>query len=76
MNAEFKINNPDKVEFSLKLTMPLSDWKKFKEQLNTSHYPQSYPTWTVLIQINDMISQANTKFFPIKPEPTEGDNKQ
>ena len=62
MSAEFKINNPDKVEFELKLTMSLSDWKKFKEQLDTTNYPQSYPTWTVLNEIRDMINQANAKF--------------
>ena len=54
MKAKFKIENPETVEMSLTITMPVSDWKRLNAQLATD-----YPAWKVGRAISDMVEAAN-----------------
>jgi hypothetical protein len=57
MKAVFNVENPDDVEFTLTITMPLGEWKRLKDQL-----ANSYPAWKLGHAISDMIRQADTHF--------------
>lgn len=58
-NAKFYVVDPDKMEFELTLKMSLGDWKKLKEQLNSS----SFPSWQIGQSISEMVLKANREFY-------------
>ena len=53
MRARMMVERPDDIEMTLKLTMPMSDWDKLRDQLN-----QSYPGWRLSAAINQMMASA------------------
>lgn len=59
MRSQLKIENPDRIEFTLTMTMSLSEWKELQGQLDGN-----YPSWKLSHQISSMVSQATGTFYP------------
>ena len=57
MTTKLKVENPDAVEMTLTLTMPLGQWRRLKEQLGNA-----WPAWDVGSAIREMITKAETHF--------------
>ena len=58
-----KIENPDKIEFTLTRTMTLAAWKKLREQMSEAkdyHWPMS----DLVDDIREMVSKAEKEFYP------------
>lgn len=64
MKAKLFIENPDEIEFTLKITMTLGAWKKLREQLVSVNYP----SYRLVEAINDLIVRAGTSFSYEPPE--------
>lgn len=58
MKATYQMENPDKANFTLKVTMGLEDWKRFQKQIPGS----GYPGWKISGTISDMIVAAHKHF--------------
>ena len=63
MKARFQSTNPDEIEFSLTVTMPLKEWKEVRR-----HLQGAWPSWELGQAIADMIITANSTFFPKETE--------
>ena len=57
MKAKIKITNPDKVECTLKITLPLEEWKRLKDQLESG-----YPAWKLGNLIARLVSKVQEEF--------------
>ena len=57
MKALIKIVDPDKVEMSLTLSMPLEAWKVLRCQLE-----DKWPGWQLKEVITNMVIKAQTQF--------------
>lgn len=68
MKADFRIADPDSVEMSLTITMPLSDWSNLQRQLETT----KYPSWKMATEIGKMIQHARLHFHAGQAEEQEG----
>ncbi len=53
------VTNPEKIKFTLEITMTLEDWKKLGEKL-----PSDYIGNRILYPITDMVCQAGKEFYP------------
>lgn len=62
MNASLKIAKPDETEITVTLTMPLSDWKRLRNQLEASPVFTAYPSWKMIEVIRDLVLHAETTF--------------
>lgn len=60
MTTKLTIADPDAVEMTLTVTMPLRNWKRLRTQLTTT----SYPACDFSRAISDMTSQAEASFAP------------
>ena len=63
MKAHMKITDPDRIEVTLTVTMPLKTWKELREQLSKDH-----PSWEFGSKITDMVYQINEHFTPKEVE--------
>lgn len=52
-----KIDNPNKVELTMEITMSLELWKEFSERIN-----EGYPGWKVKDRINNLVEFAEKHF--------------
>ena len=70
--SEFKIKDPEKIEFTLTFTMPLSDWKLLAKQFkaNAGGYVE-WPASQFTSDISSMTSQATQKFYPEAEEDSD-----
>jgi hypothetical protein len=59
MTAKLQTTNPDEIEFTLTLTMPLRDWRRLQGQLQTD-----FPSWQLSAEITGMVIQAQKVFYP------------
>lgn len=59
MKTYMKAADPDRIEMTLTVTMPLKQWRKLQEQLVSE-----YPSWDLSGQIADMVTQATRSFSP------------
>ena len=57
--TKFQINDPDKINFTLTMTMSLKDWKELSEQLSNK-----WPSAKLSNEISDMTIQALKVFWP------------
>jgi hypothetical protein len=60
MKASFKAAQPDEIEMTLTLTMPLKEWREFAATIK-----QDYPGWKIKGIIQDLIDAANRHFHAI-----------
>lgn len=56
-------SQPADIEFTVTITATLSEWKALKEQLSRS----AFPALSVHQQINDLVSQAERRFYATEP---------
>lgn len=59
MKTEAEFINIHKLEVEVKITMSISDWIQFQEQITTKE-SDCYPTYQVLQQIKDVIQKLKT----------------
>jgi len=60
MRAKATAENPDSIEFTVQITMPLGEWKLLREQLNNIRSPARQ----LSSEIIDIIIQAEKNFYP------------
>ncbi len=63
MRANFNIEEPDKLEATIHITMPLSQWKELSAQLTNS-----YPSWKLSSVITSLVYQAQKTFVETDAE--------
>lgn len=49
--------NPDKIEMTLTITMPLADWKDLRTQMSSA-----YPSWAFSSAISRLVNHAEEHF--------------
>jgi len=59
MKASFTAQEPEKIAYTLTMTMSLAQWVELSSQLS-----EKYPSWQLSSVINDMVYQAKSKFVP------------
>ena len=59
MDTEFRAVNKSDIEFSLTITMPLSDWLILKEQLGAVANSE-FPSWRIVKVIREMVTYTET----------------
>jgi len=52
------IENPDKVEATMKITMSIKDWTELRDQL-----AKAYPSWKLSSMITNLLGQARKVFY-------------
>lgn len=57
MKGTYCITNPDLIECTLKITMPLGDWKNLKSQLDSKH-----PNRKLADMISRLVGKATVEF--------------
>lgn len=60
MMATAYINDPGKIVYTLKLTMPLAEWKQIRKTLNLN---ATYSELKVIREIDDLVGQLETTLF-------------
>jgi hypothetical protein len=63
MDTHIRVENPEKVTFTLTLTLTLKEWEQLVSQLDSSkhtHWPASH----VIDCIMDMTDKAKKAFYP------------
>lgn len=60
----FKATKADDIRFTMEIEMPLSDWKRLKEQLESGPELTSWPTTGFRDAIRSMVQQAEKQFYP------------
>ena len=63
MKASYRLTNPEEVEATLELTMPIRDWLKLREQIAEGSGFSSYPGWKLKEHIDGLVKQAQHHFF-------------
>lgn len=58
MNGFFKLNDPDEIEATLTVTMPIKDWKALRDKM-----VDYYPGWDFKNLINNAVNTAENRFF-------------
>lgn len=66
MKTSFKIENPEKVNLTLSVTMPLEDWMALRMDLG--ELPQNYPADTFSRNIASMINKAEREYSITDPD--------
>ena len=61
MEAKFKVTKPENIEFSLTMTLPLSEWQTIKDQLRVDY---KYPYNKLTSAVSSMVLQATATFYP------------
>jgi len=59
MRARFMMEDPDNIDATLKITMPLKNWVSFRDELPTKTHLQRY----FRSVITDLIAQARKVFY-------------
>ena len=66
MEARFSIENPDEIEATLKMTMPIGNWIRLKDQLENK-----WPSSDLNRTIAGLLLQVTQTFYPDKIEETK-----
>ena len=64
-NAAFRVMDPEKIEFEMTVSMSLGNWKLIRKELS-----ESWPSAELGCLIQDMLWQAEKKFYPKNTEET------
>lgn len=59
MQAKILVKDPEKIEFTLIITMSLGEWLKVQKEL-----PNTYESNKISKAVNDMTTQAQRVFWP------------
>jgi hypothetical protein len=69
MECRLKCERPGDIVYTLTVTMKASEWEKLRDQLDASTLSQSYPSWSLRREIDDLLAQARKIYWP-RPETT------
>ncbi len=58
MRTSFRLDNPDEMEATMTLSMPLKEWKQLKEQIGAPRWPSC----DFAIAITELIYEASRSF--------------
>jgi hypothetical protein len=58
MRSTIKATNPNEVDFTMSVTMPLGDWRKLAAQLESN----AHPSWVLSRDIRNLVSKATAEF--------------
>lgn len=58
IKARMMVEEPEKMEMTLKLTMNMKEWDDLRNQLNTA-----YPSWKLSMAITEMLVNARKIYF-------------
>ena len=58
MKIVFGMDNPGKMDCTLRITMSLADWQSLGKQL-----PGEYPSWKIASAITDLVIKAGESFY-------------
>ena len=73
MKCRLKCEKPEDIEYTLTITMPAKEWEKLRDQLQDRQQVNSYPAWTLVRIIDDMLAQARKIYWPTVPIPQSMD---
>lgn len=62
MHTNFQLENPGEIHATLKVTMPLKEWIKLRDQLAKENYER--PAYILRDHIDELLTQATMKFYP------------
>lgn len=60
MNVKFTATQPDNIEMTVSLTMPLKNWRLLSQQLSTA-----WPSSELSMDIDSVVRQALKNFCPL-----------
>lgn len=63
MHTRLKVEKPEKIEYTLTITMEAGNWEKLRDQLDKSTLSQSYPAYTLRVKIDDLLAQARKIYW-------------
>lgn len=66
MRCRLKCEEPNKIDFTLTITMSAENWEKLRDQMKDSQY--SWPMSDLSRQINELLGQARKIYWPKTPE--------
>jgi len=58
MKATFQVSDPDDIECSVKITMPLRKWRQLRDQLNSK-----WPSWELSSAISSMLRNVEGVYY-------------
>lgn len=64
IEGNFSAKNPDKIQMEMRITMPMGDWKRLRDQLRSSERSTEYPSWQLRTDIDCMVQKAEKEFYP------------
>lgn len=59
IKASIRLDNPDEQPITVRVTMPLSEWKRLREQITSS----VYPSCRLHSIVNKLVNQAEKSLF-------------
>jgi uncharacterized membrane protein len=62
MKTTIKIEDPENVELSMTITMPMSSWKKLNDQLSHADIRSAHPSWELSRDISKLVEQMRKHF--------------
>jgi len=73
MKSSMQVNNPETIELSMTITMPLEHWTRLAKQLGElpSDHWISYPVSDLRSKIQELSKKANVHFKPDEELETE-----
>lgn len=72
MDCRLKCEKPGDIVYTMTITMKAEEWEKLRDQLDGSKWSTSYPSWSLIREINDLLGQARKVYWP-KPAPEPAD---
>ena len=65
MKSTFMIEEPKKIDATMKTTMTIEAWENLRNQLReVGNVYSTFPTNVFIAQINDLLLQARKVFYP------------
>ena len=71
MRGKFAFVNPDELEATLTVTMPIGRWREIRDGLMSRAIPYSHHGNELAGLISQMINDAERKFYATAPPPAD-----
>lgn len=62
MKTVLSVEDPDAIEMTMRITMPLKSWRELKDQM-----PTEWPAMGLREKITDMVIKAERHFYGSEP---------
>ena len=63
MDIRLKCEKPEEIVYTMTITMKAKEWEELRDQLCNS-----WPSWQLSNQINDLLAQAKKVYWPTPPK--------